>query len=360
MKKGNVIIFGATGFLGRYLTRHYLDQGREVVAVARHTKGIDERAMFLEWDGRTPGPWSLALEGAALVINLTGKSVNCRYNKKNRREIMDSRIDSTRAIGEAIRACRVPPAVWMNASSATWYRHAEDRPQSERNGEPGEGFSVDVARAWEQSFFASADPTETRMLTLRIGMVLANEPGTVLNVLKRLTLMGLGGTMGDGNQRVSWIHMDDLIAAIDKLELAPMIDGAVNLVAPSAVTNRQLMSMLRESLKMPIGIPANDWMIKVGAFLLRTESELVLKSRWAEPRRLREMGFEFRWPSLMPALENLWARRSIAVYFDKLEHSPTVNIKQPVTQPVFAGQMKGVKYEEDTYQNHDWFRGECL
>ncbi|MGE9269642.1 MAG: NAD-dependent epimerase/dehydratase family protein [Verrucomicrobiales bacterium] len=207
--KGVVVLFGASGFLGRYLTRHYLRQGREVVAVARHREGIDRKAMFLEWDGRRLGPWALALEGAELVINLAGRSVDCRYTAENRREILESRVESTRVIGQAIAACAIPPRLWMNSSSATWYRHAEDHPQNEWTGESGDGFSVEVVTAWEEAFFQLRTPGVTRKVALRVGMVLANERGTVYAVLSRLVRFGLGGPFAGGRQRVSWIHMED-------------------------------------------------------------------------------------------------------------------------------------------------------
>lgn len=313
--KPTVVIFGANGFLGRYLSRHFTRQGREVVAVGRRREGWSGDGMFLEWDGRTLGPWALALEGAGLVINLSGRSVDCRYHEANRREILESRVDATRIIGEAIKACRIPPKVWMNASTATWYRHAEDRPQDEWTGEPGEGFSVGVARQWEQAFFDAEAPGETRKLALRIGMVLANEPDTVFDVLRKLTRRGLGGRMGDGRQRVSWIHMDDLLAAIDRLEADPLADGVFNLTAPMAPTNREMMTRYRELLGMPLGLPASRWMLKVGAVLMGTETELVLKSRWVFPRRLNDDGFRWRWPEMGPALADLEARPGLEAFF---------------------------------------------
>ncbi|MEM9235618.1 MAG: TIGR01777 family oxidoreductase [Verrucomicrobiota bacterium] len=313
--KPTVVIFGANGFLGRYLSRHFTRQGREVVAVGRRKEGWSGDGMFLEWDGRTLGPWALALESAGLVINLSGRSVDCRYDEANRREIMDSRIESTRVIGEAIAKCEIPPRVWMNASTATWYRHAEDQPQDEWLGEPGEGFSVEVAKRWEETFFAAAVPGETRKLALRTGMVLANESGTVFDVLRKLTRLGLGGSMGRGGQRVSWIHMEDFLAAVDRLEADPLADGVFNLTTPAAPTNREVMGRFRELLGMPIGLPASRWMLELGARVMRTETELVLKSRWVEPRRLSDEGFRWRWPELGPALADLETRPGLEGFF---------------------------------------------
>lgn len=314
-----IVIFGANGFLGRYLARHYQRLGREVVCVARSREGWSGDGMFLEWDGRTTGPWALALEGAERVINLAGRSVNCRYDARNRREIMESRVASTRVIGEAIAACEVPPKLWMNSSTATWYRHAEDAPQDEWGGEPGSGFSVEVARAWEEAFFAAKVPGATRKVALRTAMVLANEDGTVFDVLRHLTRRGLGGRMGKGTQRVSWMHLDDLIAAIDFIAGDPLRDGIYNLAAPECPTNRELMRAFREEQGAPFGLPAARWMLELGARVMKSETELVLKSRWADPRRLREEGFRWRWPHLAAALGDLECRQGLEGFFRQPE-----------------------------------------
>lgn len=310
-----IVIFGANGFLGRYLTRHFTRQGREVVAVARHREGWSGDGMFLEWDGKNPGPWELALEGAEAVINLAGRSVNCRYTETNRREILESRLDATRAIGRAIAKCAVPPKTWLNAGTATWYRHAEDQPQNEWLGEPGTGFSCDVARAWEEAFFGVMVPAETRKVALRIGMVLANEPGTVFDVLRKLTARGLGGTMGGGKQRLSWIHMEDFLRAVEFVVNDAFLSGVVNVTAPEFPSNREWMKIFRDSVGMPIGLPASRWMLEIGARLMRTETELVLKSRWAEPLRLHDEGFRWRWGRAVDAVADLQGRRGLQGFF---------------------------------------------
>ena len=271
--------------------------------------------MFLEWDGKTIGPWAYALEGAELVINLAGRSVNCRYNPKNRKEILRSRVDSTRVVGEAIAACRVPPKLWINSSTATWYRHAEDEAQSEWHGTVGKGFSCDIATAWEDAFFSAKVPAETRKVAMRIGMVLANEPDTVYDVLSGLTHKGLGGTMGDGNQRVTWIHMEDFLRAVEFTMRQPFIEGLINVTAPNFPTNREWMRLFRETIGMPIGLPSKTWMLKIGAFFMKTETELVLKSRWADPLRLREAGFRWRYPKAVDAIEDLQTRRGLPGFF---------------------------------------------
>ena len=310
-----IVIFGANGFLGRYLSRHFTRQGREVVCIARHREGWSGDGMFLEWDGKSAGPWELALEGAEAVVNLAGRSVDCRYTEENRRIILESRVESTRAIGRAIAGCKVPPKVWLNASTATWYRHAEDRPQDDWLGEPGKGFSCDVARAWEEAFYGAPVPAETRKVAMRIGMVLANEPGTVFDVLQKLTRFGLGGAMGGGNQRVSWIHMEDFLRAVEFLVNDPFLDGTLNVTAPEFPTNRGLMRVFRNAVGMPVGLPATRWMLEIGARLLRTEPELVLKSRWADPVRLRDAGFRWRHAASADAVADLLARRGLLGFF---------------------------------------------
>lgn len=310
-----IVIFGANGFLGRYLTRHFTRNGKEVVAIARSRKGWSGDGMFLEWDGKTVGPWALALEGAEAVINLSGRSVNCRYDDKNRREIKESRVDATRAIGEAVRACKVPPKVWLNSSTATYYRHAEDHPQNDWLGEPGKGFSCDVAQAWEDAFFGADVSAVTRKVAMRIGMVLANEPETVYDVLGKLASRGLGGTMGDGKQRISWIHMEDLLRAVDFIIQDPFLDGAINLTAPECPINKELMQLFREVVGMPLGIPATKWMLEIGAFLMGTETELVTKSRWVDSVRLRDAGFRWRWSRPVDAIADLQARKGLDGFF---------------------------------------------
>jgi len=310
-----IVIFGANGFLGRYLCRHFARRGKEVVAVARRREGWSGDGMFLEWDGSSQGPWALAMEGAEAVINMSGRSVNCRYTRENRREILRSRLDSTRAIGRAIAACKAPPKVWLNAGTATWYRHAEDRPQDDWLGEPGDGYSCEVARAWEEAFFGAHIPAETRKVAMRIGMVLANEPDTVFDVLWQLTRCGLGGPMAGGRQRVSWIHMEDFLRAVEFIAGDAFLDGTVNLTAPECPTNREWMRVFRDTVGMPLGLPAGRWMLGLGARVMRSETELVTKSRWVDPLRMRDAGFRWRFPRVADAVADLAPRPGLDGFF---------------------------------------------
>lgn len=310
-----IVIFGANGFLGRYLTRHCARNGKEVVAIGRSREGWSGDGMFLEWDGKNLGPWALALEGAEAVINLSGSTVNCRHTEANKREIMDSRVDTTRLIGKAIAGCKVAPKNWFNASTVAWYRDSDEQPQNDWLGEPGEGFSCKVAQAWEDAFFESVVPAETRKLALRIGMVLANETKTVYHVLRKIVARGLGGTMGAGKQRVSWIHMEDFLRAVDFALQDPFLDGTINVTAPEFPTNREWMRTFREAVGMPIGLPATPLMLEIGARMLRTEPELVTKSRWADPVRLRDAGFRWRWSRSVDAVADLHERRGLKAFF---------------------------------------------
>jgi uncharacterized protein (TIGR01777 family) len=237
------------------------------------------------------------------VINLAGKSVDCRYNEKNQKEIVRSRIETTRLIGEAVVQCNHPPKLWINSSTATIYRHAEDRPMTEENGEIGKGFSVNVALQWEKEFFDFA-LSHTRQIALRMAIVLGRQGGA-MQPLKRLAQLGLGGKQGKGNQMFSWIHIDDIFKIIlflmDHKELA----GTFNCSSPEPVTNKVFMSSLRQVLNAKIGLPTPEWLLKIGAVLIGTETELILKSRWVVPGRLLKSGYIFSYLSLPQALEEI-------------------------------------------------------
>jgi uncharacterized protein (TIGR01777 family) len=297
-----IVITAANGFLGRGLVEWFSEKGDEVVAlVRRRVEGLNVKQVV--WDGENLGPWTTELEGATAVINLAGRSVDCRYHEQNRRLILESRLRSTRVLGQAIAACRQPPAVWLNSSSATIYRHAEDRSMDEAAGEIGKGFSVDVCLAWEAEVMAAETPV-TRRVLLRTAMVLGRNGG-VFQPFKWLARLGLGGTLANGRHYMSWLHETDFARAIDWLIRHPELNGAVNLAAPNPIFNAEWMRLFRRRFGPGIGLPAARWMLAVGAFFLRTETELLLKSRRVVPGRLLGSGFKFRFPTVEAALEDL-------------------------------------------------------
>ncbi len=310
-----IILAGGSGFLGTRLAQHFSALSWEVVLLSRAPRGAQGPVRECGWDGRTVGPWAAELEGATAVVNLTGRSVDCRYTAKNRREIVDSRVDSTRVIGEAIARCATPPRVWLNSSTATLYRHtfgpAWDETSMDFTAAPEakDAFSVEVGRAWEQAFDEARTPL-TRKVPLRTTMVLGFGRNSVFPVLRRLTRLGLGGRMGNGRQYVSWIHAEDFCRAVAWLIAREDFSGPVNLAAPHPVTNAEMMRLYREVCGAPLGVglPATEWMLEVGAFFLRTETELILKSRRVVSRRLAEGGFEFRYTQLADALRDLERR----------------------------------------------------
>lgn len=298
---GRVVIAGGTGFIGNYLRERYERIGYEVVTIAR-SPGLGHVA----WTDRDAVV--RALDGADLVINLAGRSVNCRYHRRNREEILRSRVETTAQLGAAIGVCSRPPKLWINSSTATIYRHAADRPMTEEDGEIGTGFSVDVAKAWEESFFRSGDSLPgTRLAALRIAIVLG-PGGGVMTPYLHLVRYGLGGHQGSGRQMFSWIHIEDVFGMIRFLETNERLSGVFNASAPFPVTNREQMRRIREAMGRRFGLPAARWMLEIGAWLLRTETELVLKSRWVLPQRLLREGYVFRFEKLDTALADIIRR----------------------------------------------------
>lgn len=309
MKPRHIILAGGSGFLGQILREHFLKQGYEVVVLTRSPRETKGNCRECFWDGRTPGEWTRELDGAEVLINLAGRSVDCRYHARNRRLMMDSRVDSTRVLGEAIAQCANPPKVWLNSSTATIYKHTLG-PAWDENGETGatpeaqDAFSIEVAFAWERELNAARTP-RTRKVALRTGMVFGHGTNSVFPVLCRLARFGLGGRMASGKQYVSWIHEADLRRAIDWVIEREGFQGPVNVAAPNPMTNAEMMAAVRELCGVPFGLPAAAWMLEAGAFFLRTETELIIKSRRVVPGRLLSDGFEFRFSELRPALEDL-------------------------------------------------------
>jgi uncharacterized protein (TIGR01777 family) len=309
-----LVIPGGSGQVGTVLARAFQRDGHAVVVLSRSPRAAPWGVVG--WDGRTLGAWAAELDGADVVINLAGRSVNCRYGAANRRAIMDSRVDSVRVIGEAIARAVRPPRVWLQASTATIYAHRYDAPNDEATGivggaEPGAPdtwrFSIDVATSWERALSEAATPA-TRKVALRSAMIMSPDRGGIFDTLLRLVRWGLGGRAGDGRQYVSWIHEDDFVGALRWLIAHDEIAGAVNVAAPNPLPYGEFMRALRQAWGIRIGLPATRWMLEVGAFVLRTETELVLKSRRVVPGRLLERGFEFRFPAWPEAARDLCER----------------------------------------------------
>jgi uncharacterized protein (TIGR01777 family) len=308
-----IVIPGGSGQVGTILARHFQAKQHEVVVLSRKLAPAPWRVVA--WDGRSRGEWTGELDGADVVINLAGRSVNCRYTAANRRAIIESRVQSTRVVGEAIAGCARPPRVWLQASSATIYAHRYDAANDERTGiiagnEPNEPdtwrFSLDVVKSWEKALNEAETP-RTRRVAMRTSMVMSPDRGGIFDVLLWLVRRRLGGWVGDGRQFVSWIHDRDYIAAVEFL-IDRDLSGPVNLAAPEPLPHADFMRALRQAWGVRIGLPANRWMLEIGTWLLRTESELVLKSRRVVPGRLLEAGFTFQFPTWPEAARDLCRR----------------------------------------------------
>ena len=313
-----IVIPGGGGFIGRHLTRYFADKGWEVVVLSRRRNERQEGARFVWWDGANLDAWVDELDGSDAVINLAGRTVNCRYNKKNRRQIYESRQSSTEVIGEAIADCAAPPSVWFNASSATVYRHSLDRAMDEATGdidlvEPGKPrdkweFSVDVVNRWEAALFDAPTP-DTRRIAMRLSMVFGSGKGGVYEAFRNIARFGLAGTQGPGNQYVSWLHVVDFLRMIDWCIENENLEGTINMCSPKPIPNREFLKALREASGARFGLPATWWMLEIGAFFMRTETELLLKSRRVMPGRLIDSGFTFdhpNWPDAAKAIEQAW------------------------------------------------------
>jgi uncharacterized protein (TIGR01777 family) len=309
-----VVIPGGSGQVGTMLARAMDADRHDVCVLSRKPDNAAWRVVA--WDGRTRGPWAGELEGADVLINLAGRSVNCRYNERNRRLITNSRVESTRIIGEAIARCERPPRLWLQASTATIYAHRYDAPNDEATGILGGNepdapdtwrFSIDVAKAWEQAADDATTP-RTRKVFMRSAMTMSPDLGGIFATLLGLVRRGLGGTSGDGRQYVSWIHERDFIRAVYWLIEHNDLSGPVNLSSPNPLPNAEFMRELREAWGTRIGLPATAWMLEIGAALLRTETELILKSRRVVPRRLMESGFAFDFPTWREAADDLCKR----------------------------------------------------
>ena len=309
-----IVIPGGTGQVGTVLASAFQNDGHEVTVLSRKPTSLPWRVA--EWDAETIGPWADEIDGADVVINLAGRSVNCRYTDENRRQMINSRVNSTRAVGEAIAAAKDPPKVWLQMSTATIYAHRYDAPNDDVNGIIGGSepdapdtwkFSIDVATSWERAANESNTP-KTRKALMRAAMVMSPDRDGIFDTLLGLVRKGLGGTAADGRQYISWIHEKDFIRSVYWLIEHDELSGPVNLASPHPLMNKDFMRILRDAAGVSIGLPAAKWMLGIGAVLMRTETELILKSRRVVPKRLTESGFEFEFPHWEQAARDLCRR----------------------------------------------------
>ena len=310
-----IVIPGGSGQVGTILARALRADGHEVVVLSRSPAPAPWRTVA--WDARTPGPWRAELDGADVVINLAGRSVDCRYTPENRREIMESRVHSTRGVGDAVAAARRPPRVWLQASTATIYAHRFDAPNDEATGvigghEPDAPdywrYSIEIAEAWERELAAAGTPS-TRKVKLRSAMVMSPDRGGIFDTLLGLVRVGLGGPAAGGRQYVSWIHDADFVRSVRWLIARDDVDGAVNVASPNPLPYAEFMRALRSAAGVRVGLPATRWMLELGALVMRTETELVLKSRRVVPGRMTAAGFTFEFPTWEVAARDLVERR---------------------------------------------------
>ena len=297
-----LVIAAGTGFLGQVLVDHFKNKFDEIVILTRGNAKTVDRIKYVNWNARTFSGWENELENAAVLINLAGKSVDCRYTEKNKKEILLSRIESTKILNKAVLKCQNPPKHWLNSSTSTIYRFSLDKQMDEIDGEIGNDFSINVALSWEKAFFKTETPI-TMKTALRTSIVLGKDGGAFIP-LKTLAKIGFGGKQGKGNQFISWIHQEDFANAIDFI-IEKQITGIINVVSPEPIRNTDFMQKLRKAIGFPFGMPLNTFLLEIGSFLIRTQPELVLKSRNVIPKRLLENGFQFKFGDIDDAFKNL-------------------------------------------------------
>ncbi|SDG10096.1 TIGR01777 family oxidoreductase [Epilithonimonas hungarica] len=294
-----IIIAAGTGFLGKNLEQYFLNKNHEVKILTRNPKRENE----IFWDAKALSNWKDELENSDVLINLAGKSVDCRYNEKNKKEIYNSRIDSTRVLQQAIDECQNPPRIWINASSATIYIHSETNLNTEANGIIGDDFSMNICKSWEKEFF-KIDNQNIRKAALRASIVLGKNGGAFPK-FKQISKLGLGGKQGRGNQLMSWIHIDDFCEAVNFIIENENLQGAINITAPGPLSNEEMMKQMREKIKIPFGIPSPVWLLELASIFIKTETELMLKSRNVYPEILIGNGFQFKYDDFEKALNEL-------------------------------------------------------
>ncbi len=298
-----IVIAGGSGFIGTYLAKYFADKGNEIIILSRSSHPTKNNIKYILWDAKSLGTWKDVLENSDILINLSGKSVNCRYTEKNKKEILESRIEATTILGTAINTLQHPPKIWFNAASATIYRHADDYPQDELTGEIGSDFSMDVCKAWEKCFYEQNVP-HTRKIVLRMAITLGIEGGVILR-FKNLVRFGLGGKMSHGQQMMSWVHVEDIARSIEFLAANENLNGIFNISSPYPLNNDAFMRAIRKAMGMPIGIPTPRWFLAFGAFLIGTETELIMKSRWVIPQKLIAAGFHFKYPKIEDVMKDI-------------------------------------------------------
>jgi len=319
-----IIIAGGTGFLGQVLESYFSKKGYVVKILTRNPKQDNH----IYWDAKYRDQWTKELENTEALINLTGKSVDCRYTEKNKKLIYNSRIDSTNILGYAINTCKNPPKVWLNSSTATIYKHSLEKQMTEEHGNIGNDFSMNIAKAWEKAFYDFTTP-KIRKIALRTSIVMGKNGGALIP-LKQLTKFGLGGKQASGKQKVSWIHELDFARAIEFLINNKTLHGNFNLSVPKPIENKTLMKAIRKTLKMPFGISHPIWLLKFGAKLIGTETELVLKSRNVIPKRLLDHGFVFSFTHIEAALNDLIGKQAQS---ELIRHSLATNSNIKTSQP---------------------------
>ncbi len=316
MRNAKIVIAGGSGFIGESLIKYFGNENKLIILSRNADNSQNNRnrfsllsepelknVIYCHWDGKTLGDWYKQLEDTDILINLSGKSVNCRYTEKNKTDILNSRVDSTKILGEAIAKTKNPPKLWINASSATIYRHSTDKPQDEFTGEIENDFSVQVCKAWENTFYNQATPF-TRKIALRMAITLG--AGGIMIPYFNLLKFGLGGKQGNGKQMYSWVHIEDSCRMIEWFYEHHELEGTFNCASPYPVHNKEFMKTLRTISHTTFGLPAMKWMLQIGALLIGTETELVLKSRWVVPTRILETGFQFKYPLLSDALAEVF------------------------------------------------------
>jgi uncharacterized protein len=303
MKFNKIVLAGGNGYLGGILANYYKDKAKEIVILSRHDHEREANIRTVVWDAKTPGHWTAELVNADILVNLCGKNVNCRYTPENKAEIFASRLIPTELLGMVIHNLYEPPKLWINVTSATIYRHAEDRPQDEEAGEIGKGFSVEVCKAWEAAFNKYQTP-KTRKITLRMGIVLGRHDGVFPRLLN-LVKLGMGGKQGNGNQYVAWVHELDAARCTEWFFDHPELKGVFNCTAPNPIKNDAFMNTIRKTFGALFGLPAPGWLLAIGAKVIGTEPELILKSRWVVPKRLLDSGFEFLFENADEAVKDI-------------------------------------------------------